>query len=117
MFCSCCVLPIILNLFGFVATYKLNIFIFFLQIIFLYINIAYYKQKENLLHIYIAIIINIMLGFLSFNRHRIPWTTNSINTFSKTINMLGFINMSIFFYKSLTKKNNKKSCSHKKCQH
>ena len=60
MLCPCCIVPLFLQLFGVIINYEIYILILIVQLFFLYMNKVKWKQEKNNIHIYLAIVINII---------------------------------------------------------
>jgi hypothetical protein len=107
MLCPCCIVPLILQFFGIIVRYEVYILILIIQVIFLYINKTKWKKEQNNIHIYLAIIINIVtLLCVYFNFINYGFLKNILIS-------LNLINIFVGFYrnKNITCKDN--SCNHK----
>lgn len=83
-------------------TYKMHILIFFMQVIFLYINAFIWKKKKNNIHLIISIINNIIIGSVSYYHNKFSPTQYQIITIIFLI--ISIVNVSIGFYKNFIKK-------------
>jgi hypothetical protein len=82
--------------------YKTHILIFFLQIIFLYINLVIWKKKKNNIHLVVSIINNIIIGIINYFNYKFTIIEYKIITI--IFLFMSIINISIVFYKNFIKK-------------
>ena len=83
--------------------YKIHILIFFMQVIFFYINGYIWKKKNNNIHLIISIINNIVIGVINYYHNKLTDIEYKIITIVFII--ISIINVSIGFYKNFIKKN------------
>jgi hypothetical protein len=107
MLCPCCIAPLILQLFGVMINYEIYILILIIQLIFLYLNKTKWKQEKNNIHIYLAIIVNILTLISAYY--------NFLNTYKflkYSLISLNLTNILVGLYR-----NRKTSCKDNSCKH
>jgi hypothetical protein len=83
--------------------YKIHILIFFIQIIFFYINGYIWKKKNNNIHLIVSIVNNIIIGIINYYHNKLTSIEYKIITI--IFLLISIINVSIGFYKNFIKKN------------